>query len=133
MNLDVIWCVVILVVLCIVGAAGCKFWLSAYTAVGPVPFLPVVQDASYEGMLAFWTFVIILQVMIPLSLYVTLEMAKLGQVYHITHDKELYDLKTDRTIECRALNITEELGQVSFIIQFHKTLRLYTILEFLIF
>ncbi|XP_001603872.2 probable phospholipid-transporting ATPase VA isoform X2 [Nasonia vitripennis] len=115
MNLDVVWCVVILVVLCIVGAAGCRFWLSAYTSVGPVLFLPVIQDPSYEGMLTFWTFVIILQVMIPLSLYVTIEMAKLGQVYHISCDSELYDPETDRTAECRALNITEELGQVQYV------------------
>ncbi|XP_058790265.1 phospholipid-transporting ATPase VD isoform X2 [Phymastichus coffea] len=115
MNLDVVWCVVILVVLCIVGAAGCRFWLSTYTAVGPVPFLPVMQDPSFEGMLTFWTFVIILQVMIPLSLYVTIEMAKLGQVYYIMQDKELYDPETDRPAECRALNITEELGQIQYI------------------
>jgi phospholipid-translocating ATPase len=114
MNLDVVWCVVILVVLCIVGAAGCRFWLSAYTSVGPVPFLPVMQDPSYEGMLTFWTFIIILQVMIPLSLYVTIEMAKVGQVYHIMNDTKLYDSETNRIAECRALNITEELGQVSF-------------------
>lgn len=127
MNLDVVWCVVILVVLCIVGAAGCRFWLSAYTSVGPVLFLPVIQDPSYEGMLTFWTFVIILQVMIPLSLYVTIEMAKLGQVYHISCDSELYDPETDRTAECRALNITEELGQVSFSMKFNDvyTLQLF--------
>ncbi|XP_011494340.1 PREDICTED: probable phospholipid-transporting ATPase VA isoform X3 [Ceratosolen solmsi marchali] len=115
MNLDVIWCVIILIVLCIVGAAGCRFWLSAYTSVGPVPFLPIIQDPAYEGILTFWTFIIILQVMIPLSLYVTIEMAKVGQVYHIMNDTKLYDSKTNRPAECRALNITEELGQVQYI------------------
>lgn len=112
MNLDIIWCVVILVVLCVVGAVGCRLWLSAYTNVGPVPFLPVLQDPTYEGMLTFWTFIIILQVMIPLSLYVTLEMAKVGQVYHIGQDPLLYDSESGRKAECRALNITEDLGQV---------------------
>ncbi|KAJ8679281.1 hypothetical protein QAD02_015068 [Eretmocerus hayati] len=115
MNLDVIWCVVILVVLCIVGAAGCRFWMSAYTSGGPVPFIPNLKNTSYEGLITFCTFVIILQVMIPLSLYVTIEVAKLGQVYHITSDLELYDPETNRTAECRALNITEELGQVQYI------------------
>lgn len=50
--------------------------------------------------------------MIPLSLYVSIEMTKLAQVYHIHHNKDLYDPLTDKRIECRALNITEELGQV---------------------
>lgn len=50
--------------------------------------------------------------MIPLSLYVTLEMAKLMQVYHIHNDIDMYDPETNKQIECRALNISEELGQV---------------------
>lgn len=54
--------------------------------------------------------------MIPLSLYVTVEMAKLLQVFHIHNNSELYDASTNHKTECRALNITEQLGQVSFII-----------------
>lgn len=53
--------------------------------------------------------------MIPLSLYVTLEMCKILQVYHIHNNVDLYDPVTDKRIECRALNITEELGQVQYI------------------
>ncbi|KAJ8896730.1 hypothetical protein PR048_002075 [Dryococelus australis] len=60
MNLDVVWCVLILFVLCIIGAVGCKLWLSSYQA---VPFVPYSTDPIYEGMLIFWTFVIILQVL----------------------------------------------------------------------
>ncbi|CAK9825826.1 Probable phospholipid-transporting ATPase 7 [Anthophora retusa] len=115
MNKDVIWCVVILVILCVIGATGCRFWLSDYNGLTFVPFIPQLQDPNYESMLTFWTFVIILQVMIPLSLYVTIEMAKVGQVYHIGHDSALYDTETGRSAECRALNITEELGQVQYI------------------
>ena len=50
--------------------------------------------------------------MIPLLLYVTLEMTKLILVYHVHHDVDLFDPKTSKRIECRALNIPEELGQV---------------------
>lgn len=53
--------------------------------------------------------------MIPLSLYVTLEMCKIIQVYHIHHNMDLYDPVMDRRTECRALNITEELGQIQYI------------------
>lgn len=115
MNSDVIWCVVILVMLCAVGAISCRFWISQFSDQTFVPFIPILQDPNYESMLIFWTFVIILQVMIPLSLYVTIEMAKVGQVYHIGHDIALYDAETGRSAECRALNITEELGQVQYI------------------
>ncbi|KAL0267650.1 UNVERIFIED_CONTAM: hypothetical protein PYX00_009855 [Menopon gallinae] len=113
MNKDIIWCVLILLVLCVVGAVGCKMWLSSYQL--SVPFIPFAREPSFEGFLTFFTFIIILQVMIPLSLYVTVEMTKLLQVYHIHNDPELYDSETNKKIECRALNITEELGQVQYI------------------
>lgn len=113
MNRDVKWCVALLVVLCLISACGCRIWLSTFANLYDIPFLLLQREPLYESMLAFWTFVIIFQVMIPLSMYVTIEMTKVGQVYHIGHDPALYDTKTDRKAECRALNITEELGQVS--------------------
>lgn len=55
-----------------------------------------------------------LQIMIPLSLYVTIELIKIGQVYFIHHDRQLFDPVTNsKGVECRALNITEDLGQAS--------------------
>lgn len=53
--------------------------------------------------------------MIPLSLYVTLEMCKIIQVYYIHNNADLYDSLMDKRTECRALNITEELGQIQYI------------------
>jgi phospholipid-translocating ATPase len=63
MNIDVIWCVIILIILCVIGAVGCRMWLGSYTN-QPIPFLPFDIDPNYEGLLSFWTFVIILQVSI---------------------------------------------------------------------
>lgn len=54
--------------------------------------------------------------MIPLSLYVTIEMGKLMQVYHIHNDIDMYDPETNKQVECRALNISEELGQVRILL-----------------
>ena len=49
---------------------------------------------------------------IPLSLYVTIECTKLLQVYLMHEDLQLYDELYDKRVECKALNIPEELGQV---------------------
>ncbi|KAK9694502.1 hypothetical protein QE152_g33510 [Popillia japonica] len=113
MNQDVIWCVLTLVILCVIGAIGCKLWLNAYYHVGE-PFISD-RSKSHEAFLAFWTYVIILQILIPLSLYVTLEMCKIIQVYHIHNDVKLYDSMINKRTQCRALNITEELGQIQYI------------------
>ncbi|KAM6316777.1 phospholipid-transporting ATPase VA [Aegotheles albertisi] len=63
----------------------------------------------------FLTVIIVFQVMIPISLYVSIEIVKICQVYFIHQDKDLYDEETDSQLQCRALNITEDLGQVQFI------------------
>ncbi|CAL1265829.1 unnamed protein product [Larinioides sclopetarius] len=120
MNRDVIFCIVMLILLCLLGALGNGVWLSSFDNRTIVPFLSGFysqesSDVYKEAFLIFWTFVIVLQVMIPLSLYVTIEIIKLGQVYFIHEDNNFYDKSSDRRIECRALNITEELGQVEYV------------------
>nr|XP_026491211.1 probable phospholipid-transporting ATPase VD isoform X2 [Vanessa tameamea] len=117
MNTDVIWCVLVLLFLCCAGAVGCKVWLDQYSPFlyKYTPFIPYAEKPAYEGLLIFWTYIIVLQVMIPVSLYVTIEMTKLLQVYHIHQDVEMYDSVTNTRTECRALNITEELGQINYL------------------
>lgn len=103
-----------MLILCVVGAIGCTMWLRSFVNF-PVPYLPFTVDPAYEGMLTFWTYIIILQVMIPLSLYVTIELCKILQVFHIHNNIDLYDAVTNKQTECRAMNITEELGQIQHI------------------
>lgn len=89
-------------------------WLSPYEG-KTVYFLPSAVNSNRESFTAFWTFIIILQVMIPLSLYVTIELCKILQVFHIHNNSDLFDLQTNKRTECRAMNITEELGQIQHI------------------
>ena len=53
-----------------------------------------------------------LQIIIPMSLYVTIECTKLIHIYLIHQDIEMFDTTCQKSVECRALNIPEELGQV---------------------
>jgi len=63
MNLEVVWCVVILAVLCIVGATGSGLWVSSFNG---VPFDPTSTDEDVDVIsrvfLSFLTYIIILQV-----------------------------------------------------------------------
>ena len=115
MNGAIVWCVVTLLVLCFIGAIGSGVWLDSFDGNVP-PFLNKISGdkiaAAYEGFLTFWTFVIILQVIIPMSLYVTIECTKLIHIYLINQDVRMYDDVCGKSVECRALNIPEELGQV---------------------
>lgn len=60
MNIDVIWCVVILILLCSVGAFGNKMWLRHYVGRN-VPFI-ISDGETWETILMFFRLVIILQV-----------------------------------------------------------------------
>lgn len=57
----------------------------------------------------------VLQVLIPISLYVSIEIVKVCQVYFLNQDLALYDEETSSRLQCRALNITEDLGQIQYI------------------
>lgn len=53
--------------------------------------------------------------MIPISLYVIIEMLKLVQMYLINKDIELYSFETNNYGKCNNSDLIEELGQVEFI------------------
>lgn len=66
------------------------------------------HEANYKNYLP-------VQVMIPISLYLSIELVKIGQVFFITQDLDLYDEEKNSRVQCRALNITEDLGQIQYV------------------
>lgn len=52
---------------------------------------------------------------IPISLYVALEMVKIFQGVLIYYDNQIYDYMTDKPARCRSTDLIEELGQIEFI------------------
>ncbi|KAF7053995.1 hypothetical protein CFC21_061771 [Triticum aestivum] len=75
------------------------------------------ENYNYYGIAAqivfnFLMAVIVFQIMIPISLYISMELVRLGQAYFMIRDAKLYDASSDSRFQCRALNINEDLGQV---------------------
>ncbi|KAI1330802.1 P-type ATPase [Xylariaceae sp. FL0255] len=52
---------------------------------------------------------------VPLSLYVTLEITRIGQMLMLNGDIEMYDEVTDTPARCNTNTILENLGQVSYV------------------
>eukprot|EP01114_Cavostelium_apophysatum_P018189 TRINITY_DN5572_c1_g1_i1.p1 TRINITY_DN5572_c1_g1~~TRINITY_DN5572_c1_g1_i1.p1 ORF type:complete len:1114 (-),score=288.91 TRINITY_DN5572_c1_g1_i1:44-3385(-) len=74
------------------------------------------QDlSSGTKALAFLTFVILYNNLIPISLYVSVEFVKIGQAYFINNDIEMYHEESDTPALARTSNLNEELGQVQYI------------------
>ncbi|RWW81257.1 hypothetical protein BHE74_00010386 [Ensete ventricosum] len=75
---------------------------------------------NYYGiaMQVFFVFlmaVIVFQIMIPISLYISMELVRLGQAYFMIRDNNLYDESSSSRFQCRALNINEDLGQIRYV------------------
>ncbi|KAG7518105.1 putative phospholipid-transporting ATPase VB [Solea senegalensis] len=118
LNIDVFFCLILLFTMCLIGAVGHFVWLQALPSVPPylVPDSKGHLDSpALSGFYMFFTMIILLQVLIPISLYVSIELVKVGQIFFITNDIDLYDEETDSRMQCRALNITEDLGQIQYI------------------
>jgi len=112
---DLLWCIIILIVLCttsaVVSQAGEKQWYV------PVDKRDISSSSEkfVDGFFNFLAMLIIMQVLIPVSLYVTMEFVKLGQVGFLGSDEELYSAEADKGVECRTFNITDELGMVEHV------------------
>ncbi|CAL8271100.1 unnamed protein product [Merluccius merluccius] len=113
LNMDVLWCVLLLFAMCLTAAIGHGLWLKRW--IDPIYSIAEQISPTLAGFYVFWTMIIVLQVLIPISLYVSIEIVKLGQIYFIQNDLALYNEQLDSGIQCRALNITEDLGQIQFL------------------
>ena len=76
------------------------------------------------AILNYFTFLVLLDLFVPISLYVSMEMVKFTQAALITFDNDMIESIEDETgkneptkvhAQARTSNLNEELGQVSFI------------------
>ncbi|XP_039199502.1 probable phospholipid-transporting ATPase VB isoform X3 [Crotalus tigris] len=118
MNMDIFFCVGLLFIMCLIGALGQSVWNGRFR-IHPLFIIPDVNGnylaPALAGFYTFLTMIILLQILIPISLYISIELVKLGQVFLIHNDIDLYNEEKDLPIQCRALNITEDLGQVQYV------------------
>ncbi|POR36537.1 Phospholipid-transporting ATPase [Tolypocladium paradoxum] len=60
-------------------------------------------------------FIIMFNNVVPLALYISLEIVKIGQLLLLNSDIEMYDEETDTPARCNTNTILENLGQVGYI------------------
>jgi phospholipid-translocating ATPase len=100
----VVFLVVVRAIFC---TAGYELWRSRtedrswYLNGGNISFMPIVAS-----------FIILFNTMIPLALYVSMEIIKISQMVMLQWDVDLYHAESDTPCEARTATINEELGQV---------------------
>ncbi|XP_068302764.1 probable phospholipid-transporting ATPase 8 [Pyrus communis] len=79
----------------------------------------VFYDPKRAALAAFFHFLTALMLygyLIPISLYVSIEIVKVLQSIFINQDREMYYEEMDRPAHARTSNLNEELGQVDMIL-----------------
>jgi len=71
--------------------------------------------APKDGVVTFWTCVILFQNLVPISLYISIEIVKTAQVLFIYSDVEMYYEKLDYPCVPKSWNISDDLGQIEYI------------------
>ncbi|WVZ00615.1 hypothetical protein V8G54_026684 [Vigna mungo] len=129
MNFEIIWLSFFLVALCTITSVCAAVWLKRHKdELNLLPYYRKLdfseegQVESYEyygwGLEVLFTFlmsVIVFQVMIPISLYISMELVRVGQAFFMIRDNRMYDEETKSRFQCRALNINEDLGQIKYV------------------
>uniref|UniRef100_A0A8D0ARV2 Phospholipid-transporting ATPase n=1 Tax=Sander lucioperca TaxID=283035 RepID=A0A8D0ARV2_SANLU len=116
MNVLVLCIFGFLASMCTVLAIGNGIWEvregSVFTA-----FLPREPgaNAALSSFLSFWSYIIILNTLVPISLYVSVEIIRLGNSFFIDWDRKMYYPKNDTPAQARTTTLNEELGQIKYI------------------
>ena len=71
--------------------------------------------AAKTGIITFWTCVILFQNLVPISLWISIEIVKTLQVFFIWSDVDLYYEKLDYPCTPKSWNISDDLGQIEYI------------------
>ncbi|XP_071989811.1 phospholipid-transporting ATPase IC-like [Engystomops pustulosus] len=113
-----VYMIFVMLILCAAGLAiGQTFWESAINSGNTSWYLYDGYDYSpnYRGFLGFWGYIIVLNTMVPISLYVSVEMIRLGQSFFIDWDLHMYYPKKDTGAKARTTSLNEQLGQIEYI------------------
>uniref|UniRef100_A0A3B5QBV4 Phospholipid-transporting ATPase n=1 Tax=Xiphophorus maculatus TaxID=8083 RepID=A0A3B5QBV4_XIPMA len=116
MNVLVLCIFGFLFTLCFILAIGNAIWEVKEGSVFTV-FLPREPgvNAGLSSFLSFWSYVIVLNAVVPISLYVSVEVIRLGNSFFINWDRKMYYPKNDTPAQARTTTLNEELGQIKYI------------------
>uniref|UniRef100_A0AAY4EPT9 Phospholipid-transporting ATPase n=1 Tax=Denticeps clupeoides TaxID=299321 RepID=A0AAY4EPT9_9TELE len=115
MNYMVYTIFVLLILVCAGLAIGHTYWYQDVGSRAWYLYDGLNQTASYRGFLSFWGYIIVLNTMVPISLYVSVEVIRLGQSKFINWDLQMYYSEKDTPAKARTTTLNEQLGQIEYI------------------
>ncbi|XP_006887000.1 PREDICTED: probable phospholipid-transporting ATPase FetA-like [Elephantulus edwardii] len=117
MNVLVIWIFLFLATMCFILAIGHGIWESkhGYYFQTFLPWEKYVSSPFVSAILVFWSYFIILNTVVPISLYVSVEVLRLGNSFFINWDQKMFYAPKNSPAQARSTTLNEELGQVKYV------------------
>ena len=116
LNWNVIYNFFLLLVMCLVsGLVMGIVWGQGDNSIAFFEFGSIGGTPALDGFITFWAAVILFQNMVPISLYISLEIIKTCQAFFIYSDSEMYYEKIDYPCTPKSWNISDDLGQIEYI------------------
>ena len=113
-NIQILMLVAILVILSIVSSVGDL--IVRATASAKLAYLYIEDNAVAKQFFSdIFTYWVLYSNLVPISLFVTIEVVKYYQAFLINSDLDMYYDRTDTPAICRTSSLVEELGQIQYI------------------
>lgn len=116
LNLSVVINFVVLFILCFVsGLINGLFYNKKTTSRLYFEYAAYASTSAGNGTLAFFVALIIYQSLVPISLYISIEIIKTAQAFFIYSDIKMYYERLDFACVPKSWSISDDLGQVEYI------------------
>ncbi|KAJ3498920.1 hypothetical protein NLG97_g735 [Lecanicillium saksenae] len=116
MNFNVICNFGILFVMCLISALiNGAAWARTDTSKNFFDFGSIGGSPAVTGFITFWAAIINFQNLVPISLYITLEIVRTLQAVFIFSDVEMYYEPIDQPCVPKTWNISDDVGQIEYI------------------
>ena len=116
LNWNVLYNFVILLIMCLVAALVNGFsWGQSNASLNFYDFKSYGNTPAMTGFITFWAAVILFQNLVPISLYISLEIIRTAQAFFIYSDVWMYYAKIDYPCTPKSWNISDDLGQIEYV------------------
>lgn len=114
LNRQILMLVVILLVLSLISTVGDI--IIQTTSRSKLAYLDLPSfNAAGQFFLDIFTYWVLYSNLVPISLFVTIELVKYYAAFLINNDLDVYYAETDTPAICRTSSLVEELGQIEYI------------------
>eukprot|EP00055_Hartaetosiga_balthica_P010544 m.45368 g.45368 ORF g.45368 m.45368 type:complete len:1297 (-) comp7215_c1_seq2:20-3910(-) len=120
MNFFLTFYLIFLLIVCTISVALNRRWINIERSFWPIDQSDFDVGASTTSIVArgfkdWLSFMLLYNWVIPISLYVTLEVMKFANAFIIYYDIEMYDEVQNETAAAKTSDLMEDLGQIKYV------------------